>query len=1451
MRTAELRPTANIVQQNSFSVQPQPTAKENNTASGSNGAVRSRRDVNIVSLEDSKTAKALVEKSDSDMAIKYALALAEGEASTGNVERGFWDPLTISDIEPNSSFGIVWANFTAALKAEPFATFARENNIDTSRLCWDAERYPGQGTFLQTRVNGKVRYFDDDVPGWKRASAAITSAINLLGPRVIYTGKDSNVPAQLVGSFYGSFPAQDQRFSEIGKLLNTRSFSSLSDSKSPYHRNMIELQQQVIQAVATQPPSGAQPAETVAAQVMEADNEVARMSASALLLLRNEIRPADASPMAGYVITPPEHSTIGQTIKAFDKAFQADAFLDFAREKKLDLSTVCIDPRTGDLKVIDRPNRSIRTLARVNDQSGWAQVSSEIRALAKKLGEGTNEVVPYNPDGSISLRIVLSFYGEPSVNSTLPETLKRSSALYHKGFLTLNPDTSPTDERARAVRQEQLTVIQQIQNQAKTQPKTPALVANANTVTQIARTQFAAEPDLLSVVAQWMSDAVKRGSQNLDFDINQVSIVTPDPDNPGQFNHVPLITLALNRILGDSPQSLTDSKLFDTRPDRLAHTGTPRGIPLDVDMGAIDQALLELPLILNDQYTNATSDYWKQPAFTGPANAKPVYTGSHTDLVSSLLRNNLRMAGLKQPGLDDEQRKAVDMVINHIELSKSPWPTNEGVATFTFPTAEGKDVAPNILITRTLPAPSRSIFLLVEPSGKITPYNSMAALSATGHSSPVQVATHQVFDSQANILIARHLGDTLTSSTSSVDTGSALPSKTKLSEWWKKAGDAERFLMSELSLELASFTQRNKGRTYNTDIPSLSTYIQKQFDALPIDQKLTAYPAKDLEVVYVRPANTMTLDPQSVQYERTTMSLTDMLMNNLAGLPRGGVFEVYYKPENRRISELEGDGVLRDLFSTLDVGKNYPALLNRELLDDSAKKAERLSLFTQQVPVELKIKALELSVKGEAGLDTTGVRYIQEIFKPGSGARTVDEQEITIRPLAFNRKADGMIDVVEGAYLIEPKDTEAGPHILYRPLISHAPLLQFPTRQALLEAIQKPGKLQKELVAWMPDLACKIYSGNGFTHPNVVLFGLKIPFVADLAGSSTNKLTTDEPQAAKTLRQKLEAGQLIDYLYDDNAKNVMSLADNQSTSDAESRWATLKEGGFLLLNAVLPIMRGPVAGYIGLGLLLEGIREDLDVLSTSDSPDKAEAVGGLLLNLAMLLLRARARSLPGEPEPTTMVGRLEDRPPFDYRARTTTVESPNGESVRRLMVMKGTMKEMKPIQGNLFTFEDEYKNNTRLNINAHGRDLSFTQQYSGASSKIIYDGAEHTAQELFDHLLAKGVDPRKYANIRLLVCYSGNGGENSFAADFQKLVEKPVKAFVGTVTVTPSPELVNAEFEKSIENHGSAKGTKLVADTYADYDTVDIVKNRNDISLLKNPLEYFLFTYQPVKFPAA
>ncbi|WP_226477557.1 DUF6543 domain-containing protein [Pseudomonas sp. MWU16-30323] len=1235
MRVTDSR-AASIALPTSPSTSPQAVPSPPQVSSESLARVRTHRDNDLSPQEE--RAKTLVEQGDSKMAVNYAFGLTEAANSTAQDDhRSSWTPLTTA-VEPNSTFGIAWANFTRALNSEPFATFARDNHIDLSKICW----YPSYGTsFYAGLTDGSIATFYDESPGWARATADLSAAAKVLigrtGGPFTYTGPN-NAPTELVGTFYGhrSVPA---RLPMAGILLTTQTFPSLSDSTHYYHRHVSELQQQTIKDIAAMDASGpipaVAPAQTIAARVIDADKEVARMSATALLLHRNEIHPADANTASGTLITPPEHSTLGQTIKAFNKAFQTPAVLDFLRRQNIDISTVSISLPSGDLLVPER--NALRKIATVNDQSGWAELSVDIRALAKKLGDGTNELVPYYPDGSISIRNALNFYGVPATSTTLPETLTLSTALFQKGFPALNQEPPPTDERSRAVQQAQLAAIRQLEDASNVQPVTsePAKTP-ANTIdpaTRIVNSLFAAAPSLYSAVASWLGFYVRGIAHGAgDLDINHLSIGVHDPENPAERKEVPLMDYAMNAL--SNSQSLRfppGAQLFDTRPDLLARTGTPGYVPVPIDMNALKNELLRLPTQVETIYKAATHDYWRQPAFTAPA----LYNDSRQSLVSRLLQDNLQRAGLQQPGLDDEQRKTIDMVVKHPEGSTraAPQDPNSSPATvYRLTNGPEHNDTPNLLIHRSVTGP-REILLVVEPSGNITPYDSWDDALQAGRLG--RVLTGNPFDTQASIIIDGEWVDTLSVNRSAAQAPDQTQAAAQPPAWVNQANDSQRVVLHHLMLELAGFVQRNKGQSYDYAIDDLRTFAQKQFDAqLPSPR---SYNTSQIEVEF-KPTSGWLLAGSGGgdisaglgTVDRVRMSLTDMLLRNLSGLPDGQI-DVYYKPDgkpgNARITALEGGGVLKKMIQDADIGKQYPERLKQELLGDPTKKAQRLSLFAQQVPIELKLQALKLATTGASGFDTTGFRYVEQLLDPTPGTKTVDGKEIVIRPLAFTREPGKAPDVVNNMYLIEPKDSTTGPHILYRPLNTTMQLMQFPTRQALMEAIQKPNQLQKDILAWLPDDATRaIYNNGGFKAPHIRRFTVGDDF-APISTPAPPVLAT-EGHAATQLQQALESGQLMNRLYEDNANGLASLADQQSVSNAESRWASAKRGGLLVLNSVLPVLRGPLAS-IGIAMQALGIGQDINTLASKDGRNKEAALADLLLNLATLFLHFRAPS-PGE-----------------------------------------------------------------------------------------------------------------------------------------------------------------------------------------------------------------------------
>lgn len=173
-----------------------------------------------------------------------------------------------------------------------------------------------------------------------------------------------------------------------------------------------------------------------------------------------------------------------------------------------------------------------------------------------------------------------------------------------------------------------------------------------------------------------------------------------------------------------------------------------------------------------------------------------------------------------------------------------------------------------------------------------------------------------------------------------------------------------------------------------------------------------------------------------------------------------------------------------------------------------------------------------------------------------------------------------------------------------------------------------------------------------------------------------------------------------------------------------------------------------------------------------------------------------------------------------------------------LMTLTGTQENLNKVEDNLYTFADMNKKGPehRLNIIAHG------------DGTHVYDkGKKHTPQGLFDTLKRNGIFPAHYDNIRILSCYSGARGESSFAAEFQRLTERPVKGYVGEVTARYSAEHITGEAEV-VYNSGENPveiGNSLEEDgTGKEFNP----EKSNPYSIFQNPFKWWRFSYKPVVF---
>ncbi|WP_248746754.1 hypothetical protein [Pseudomonas sp. MWU12-2037] len=373
--------------------------------------------------------------------------------------------------------------------------------------------------------------------------------------------------------------------------------------------------------------------------------------------------------------------------------------------------------------------------------------------------------------------------------------------------------------------------------------------------------------------------------------------------------------------------------------------------------------------------------------------------------------------------------------------------------------------------------------------------------------------------------------------------------------------------------------------------------------------------------------------------EKVRMSLTEFALENLGGF-RHSKMRISVRRcavESLVPSWLTPD-YIRQLVTAVDIGKTYLDELRAKLIDDADEAGRREKLFTEQLRVQLPMAALELKIRAQAGFSEAGFRCIEAIMKPAGPGRQVDGQTIVLRPLGFRAEADAAVDEVASMFVIGPKDIRHGPHVLYRPLFAKAgthesvllgfqatsagalcaqdndarptpalePLRQYETFDAVFEAIRQEGALQDSVLAWMSAGARRLYDHGGFQEPH-----LPRSFEDDFAAYSS-------PGPARPSEVMVE-GDTLHHLFVSTARTLIELADRQSVSNAEQRWALLKEGAWQLFNVLLMFIRGPaaVAGWIY--AVVASVDRDIRQLQARDGQGQANAWADVLVNLSFIL----------------------------------------------------------------------------------------------------------------------------------------------------------------------------------------------------------------------------------------
>ncbi|MGO4325140.1 dermonecrotic toxin domain-containing protein [Pseudomonas sp. KB_12] len=456
--------------------------------------------------------------------------------------------------------------------------------------------------------------------------------------------------------------------------------------------------------------------------------------------------------------------------------------------------------------------------------------------------------------------------------------------------------------------------------------------------------------------------------------------------------------------------------------------------------------------------------------------------------------------------------------------------------------------------------------------------------------------------------------------------------------WLQAAPTSDQFLFAQHLKNLSALGSAHAGKTYMEGIPSI-----KQYTLNSLKQKMLSDHAdastlhlESIEVQIRSPVVWGTfVVPGKIQ--TTRFSLVELALQNLIALPLGD--KIVRSVDGHALPKWMTADYVENLVTQIDIGRVYPNLIKNKLLDDPAESSRRENLYAAQLRIQLPLLALESKIRGLGDIDERGYRYVAALMEPKASERQVDGQTIVLRPLAFESKhaLSTSADVVTNMFVIGPKDPDAGPCLLYQPLLEPQ-LCQYPSLSNLIYAIRQTASLRQSVLAWLPDGVRATYSRFVFPGPLPSPWAM-VEFAVDPVSSWLNSTPIG-------LSEKTLGADFLPQLFKANADALVELADRQSVSNSENRWATFKQAGWLIFNLALPYL----GTAVGTAAWLWQILDDLETLTQSDETSNRQATGeafvDLLLNMSMAITthaidRARESANSRRPEAPAVVHELE------------------------------------------------------------------------------------------------------------------------------------------------------------------------------------------------------------------
>ncbi|WP_447738229.1 dermonecrotic toxin domain-containing protein [Pseudomonas laurentiana] len=349
---------------------------------------------------------------------------------------------------------------------------------------------------------------------------------------------------------------------------------------------------------------------------------------------------------------------------------------------------------------------------------------------------------------------------------------------------------------------------------------------------------------------------------------------------------------------------------------------------------------------------------------------------------------------------------------------------------------------------------------------------------------------------------------------------------------------------------------------------------------------------------------------------RRSVSLTEFAIANLSSLQGATITAIFHRDRQLIMDWLTADYV-KALVTRVDIGRNYPAYV-AEQLNEPKGLEQRVIRFGREWRCSFLLSALQAKRDGKLG-DAS----LQAICDYCAGHIDTDLPASMLMPFALRREPLGKdYDLVRGMYVLF--NASAGCVVLYRPLYGEAAIREFDTIGSMMKAVRSETSLQTSMLDWMSPQVRPVYAHGGFSEPH-----LGRPIV------DTSILPA--PVSPAQFWPRYWRTEVDLQLYAANRDLLVELAERNSVSNAESRWAILTRGAWLLFDVATLLLRGPVASAAWLVQMFSVASADIQAIRDGSPFERSAAVVDMLLNLVMVVSHAHA------PRPVT--GAAVDRRP--------------------------------------------------------------------------------------------------------------------------------------------------------------------------------------------------------------